>query len=193
MTTQQGPAQGRPAQRTDAVANREKILVAARAALAISGDASMQSVAKAAGIGQGTLYRNFPTRESLIMAVHRNDVADLVQAAPQLLASRAPAAALREWFDRLASYGRIKHGLADALYSAMRETLSDEGYSSIVDAIGLLLDAAKRDGSVRSDVDAEEMLLLVGFLWRIETDDTWENRSRHLLDIVIDGIAPPRG
>ena len=177
--------------RADASANRVKILDAARTALAQSGDASMQSVAKAAGIGQGTLYRHFPTREALIMAVHRNDVHSLVDAAPKLLASQPAAVAVREWFDKLAVYGRIKHGLGDALYSAMRETLSEEGYSSIVDAIGLLLEAGRREGTVRSDIDAEEMLLLVGFLWRIETDAAWQARSSHLLDLVMDAIRPP--
>ena len=191
MTTPSSPASNRPAMRADAAVNRDRIINAARAALAVSGQASMQSVAKASGIGQGTMYRHFPTREALIMAVHRSDVRALVEAAPRLLASRPAAAALREWFDELATYGRIKHGLADALYAAMRETLSDEGYSSIVDAIGLLLDAGKREGSVRTDIDAEEMLLLVGFLWRIETDATWETRSSHLLDLVMDAIRPP--
>lgn len=184
------PAPGRPVLRADAAANRARILDAARTALAQSGEASMQSVAKAAGIGQGTLYRHFPTREALIMAVHRNDVRALVEDAPLLLESRPAREAMREWFDRLAAYGRIKHGLADALYSAMRETLSDEGYSSIVDAIGLLLEAGRREGTVRPDVDPEEMLLLVGFLWRIETDATWAARSSHLLDLVMDATRP---
>jgi AcrR family transcriptional regulator len=177
--------------RADAAANRDKILDAARTALGVSGDASMQSIAKAAGIGQGTMYRHFPTREALILAVHRNDVRALVEAAPTLLASRSAPVALREWFDQLAAYGRIKHGLADALYSVMRETLSDEGYSSIVDAIDLLLEAGKHAGTVRPDIDAEEMLLLVGFLWRIETDATWQSRSSHLLDLVMDATRPP--
>lgn len=137
------------------------------------------------------MYRHFPTREALIMAVHRNDVRALVEGAPNLLASRPARVALREWFDQLAAYGRIKHGLADALYSVMRETLSDEGYSSIVDAIDLLLDAGKKVGTVRPDIDAEEMLLLAGFLWRIETDATWEARSSHLLDLVMDATRPP--
>jgi AcrR family transcriptional regulator len=181
----------RPAMRADASANRDKILDAARAALALSGEASMQSVAKAAGIGQGTLYRHFPTREALIMAVHRNDVRALVDSAPALLASLPAREAMRKWFDQLAAYGRIKHGLADALYSAMRETLSDEGYSSIVEAIGMLLAAGKEQGEVRTDIDAEEMLLLVGFLWRMETDDDWEVRASHLLDLVMDATRAP--
>lgn len=191
MTTPSGEGHRTPVLRADATANRNKILEAARTALAISGDASMQSIAKAAGIGQGTMYRHFATREALIMEVHRNDVRALVESAPRLLGSRSASVALREWFDQLAAYGRIKHGLADALYSVMRETLSGEGYASIVDAIGLLLDAGKRAGTVRPDIDAEEMLLLVGFLWRIETDATWQARSSHLLDLVMDATRPP--
>ena len=191
MTPSPEPKTGRPSLRADAAVNRDKILDAARAALAISGEATMQSVAKAAGIGQGTMYRHFPTREALILEVHRNDVRALVEAAPTLVATLPPAVALREWFDQLAAYGRIKHGLANALYSVMRETLSSEGYSSIVDAIDLLLDAGKEAGTVREDIDAEEMLLLVGFLWRIETDDNWEARSSHLLDLVMDATRPP--
>jgi AcrR family transcriptional regulator len=191
MTASDGPAQGeRPGLRADAALNRQRILAAAREALALSGDASMQSIAKSAGIGQGTMYRHFATREALILAVHRKDVQELVEAAPKLVASRPAPIALREWFDRLASYGRVKHGLAGALYSVMRETLADEGYASIVDAITLLLNAGKQAGTVRQDIDAEEMLLLVGFLWRIEYDEQWEARTSHLLDLVMDSLRP---
>lgn len=191
MTASDGPAQGeRPGLRADAALNRQRILAAAREALALSGDASMQSIAKRAGIGQGTMYRHFATREALILAVHRKDVQELVEAAPKLVASRPAPIALREWFDRLASYGRVKHGLAGALYSVMRETLADEGYASIVDAITLLLNAGKQAGTVRQDIDAEEMLLLVGFLWRIEYDEQWEARTNHLLDLVMDSLRP---
>jgi hypothetical protein len=109
----------------------------------------------------------------------------------RLKASQPAPVALRGWFDQLAAYGRIKHGLADALYSVMRETLAGEGYSSIVDAITLLLDAGKKSGTVRPDINAEEMLLLVGFLWRIEPDEGWEARSSHLLDLVMDAARPP--
>jgi AcrR family transcriptional regulator len=191
VTASDGPAQGeRPGLRADAALNRQRILAAAREALALSGDASMQSIAKRAGIGQGTMYRHFATREALILAVHRKDVQELVEAAPKLVASRPAPIALREWFDRLASYGRVKHGLAGALYSVMRETLADEGYASIVDAITLLLNAGKQAGTVRQDIDAEEMLLLVGFLWRIEYDEQWEARTNHLLDLVMDSLRP---
>jgi AcrR family transcriptional regulator len=81
-TARHSPAAGRPAQRADAELNRSRILDAARASLAESGDASMQSIARRAGIGQGTLYRHFPTREALVLEVHRHDVAELVDTAP---------------------------------------------------------------------------------------------------------------
>ncbi|WP_213815400.1 TetR/AcrR family transcriptional regulator [Glaciihabitans sp. dw_435] len=177
-----------PVRRADAELNRVRILDAARAALAISGEATMQSIARSAGIGQGTIYRHFPTRESLVLAVHRNDVAELVAAAPSLLAEHPPLIALRLWFDKLAEYGRIKQGLAGALHSVMRQQLSDEGYDSTTGAIALLLDAGKATGQIRSDIDEEEVLLLVGFLWRINNDADREARSRHLLDLVMDSI-----
>jgi AcrR family transcriptional regulator len=177
--------------RADAAANRQRIVEAAREALALSGDASMQSIAKAAGIGQGTMYRHFPTREALILAVHRGDVRDLVEAAPRLVASLPAPEALRDWFAQLADYGRIKHGLGDALYAATREALAEEGYSSIVDAIAILLAAGRAEGSVRLDIEAEDLLLLVGFLWRIEPGRDREERSKRLLGLVLDAVSSP--
>lgn len=174
--------------RADAERNRARILAAARTALDASGDASLQSIAKLAGVGQGTLYRHFPNREALVLAVHRHDVRDLVDAAPALLAAHPPFQALRLWFDRLASYGRIKHGLADALHAVARAELAGEGYGPVVGAIALLLRAGQDAGAVRPDVDAEDALLLVGFLWRLDLDAEWDARSSHLLDLVMDSL-----
>jgi AcrR family transcriptional regulator len=184
------PAQsGRPARRADAELNRSRILDAARASLAESGEASMQSIAKRAGIGQGTLYRHFSTREALVLEVHRHDVAELVDAAPALLAEHPPREALRLWLDRLALYGQIKRGLAGALHTATYQQLAGEGYGPVINAITTLLDACKQAGVVRNDVEAEEVLLLVGFLWRIETDDSWAVRTARMLDLVMEGLA----
>jgi AcrR family transcriptional regulator len=174
--------------RSDAEQNRARILEVARTALEASIDASLFSIAKQAGVGQGTLYRHFPNREALILEVHRHDVRELVGAAPALLAAHPPFQALRLWFARLASYGRIKHGLAGALHAVTRNELAGEGYDPVVGAIELLLDAGKEAGAVRPDVDAKEVLLLVGFLWRIDIDGDWEARSSHMLDIVMDGL-----
>lgn len=177
----------RPARR-DAERNRGLIIDAARAALDADRDVSLHAIAKAAGVGQGTLYRHFPNRETLVMEVHRNDVRDLVDAAPALLADHRPDVALRLWFDQLAQYGRIKHGLADAIHTAMYTELAAEGYGPVVGAIGSLLHAGERDGSLRNDIAPDEVLLLVGFLWRVDLDDAWEDRTRRMLDVVMAGL-----
>jgi AcrR family transcriptional regulator len=175
------------AMRADAEQNRARILDAAVAALADSSDATMNSIAKRAGVGQGTMYRHFPSREALLLAVYRQDVQAVIDAAPALLAAHPPAEALRRWFGRLASYGRIKHGVAEAVEAATRADLSSEYYGPVTGAITLLLDAGQAAGEIRPDVDADEVLLLVGFLWRLDNDG-WERRASHLLDLVMDGL-----
>jgi AcrR family transcriptional regulator len=185
----------RPPMRSDAEQNRARILEAARTALAESADASLNSIAKLAGVGPGTLYRHFPNREALMLAVYREDVRQLVEAAPALLAAHPPAEALRLWLGRLAPYGRIKHGLAQILDAATSADLAGESYGPVVGAITLLLDAGKDAGTVRPDIDADELLLLVGFLWRIEPGPDWDARSRHMLGLVMDALrgAPRAG
>jgi AcrR family transcriptional regulator len=176
------------ARRADAEQNRARILGVAREELARSGDVTLKSIARKADVGQGTLYRHFPTREALVLAVYRHDVEELVGAADELLAEHEPWEALRLWFDRLADFGRVKHGLAEVLHAATRESLSAEYYQPVVDAIARLLHAGRRAGQVRADVDAADVLLLVGFLWRADQGDDWDHRSRHLLRIALDGL-----
>nr|WP_325503152.1 TetR/AcrR family transcriptional regulator [Mycobacterium sp.] len=168
--------------------NRERILRAARAALAESGDAPLNAIARQAGIGQGTLYRHFGSREELVLAVHRADVGDLVDLAPRLLAQRPPLDALRAWLESLADYGRLKHGLSGAMYVATREQLHQEGYTPIVDAMTMLLGAGQAAHLLRPDVDGEDLLVLVGFLWRTAPRPDWQDHNRRLLDVVIDGL-----
>jgi hypothetical protein len=83
----------------------------------------------------------------------------------------------------------IEHGVAQAVEAATRADLSSAYYAPVTDAITLLLDAGKAAGEIRADVDAGEVLLLAGFLWRIENDG-WEKRAAHLLDLVMDGLRP---
>jgi hypothetical protein len=117
------------------------------------------------------------------------NVAELVDAAPVLLTEHQPRDALRLWLDRLAVYGQIKRGLAGALHTATYRQLAGEGYGPVIGAITVLLDACKEAGEVRNDIEAEEVLLLVGFLWRIETDSGWAVRTARMLDIVMGGLA----
>ncbi len=177
-----------PARRADAERNRARIMAVAREALATSSDVSLHAVAKKAGVGQGTLYRHFPTRDDLITAVYRQDVAELVEAADALLVAHDPWQALTRWLDQLAAFGRVKHGTADVLQAATRSALSTEHYNPVVEAIARLLGACRDAGLVRTDVDAEELLLLVAFLWRDEQGAEWEQRSRRMLSVVLDGL-----
>jgi AcrR family transcriptional regulator len=175
--------------RSDAEQNKARILEVASAALATSSDATLQSIAKLAGVGQGTLYRHFPTREALLLAVYRKDVEALIDAAPRLLAAHPPREALRHWLDQLAAYGRVKHGVAEAVHAATRADLSAEYYDKVTAVITLLLDAGRTTGVIRPDINADELLLLVGFLWRLENEN-WEKRAAHLLDLVMDSLRP---
>lgn len=175
--------------RTDAQQNRERILEAAHEALAVSSDASLNSIAKMAGVGPGTLYRHFPNREALVLAVYRHDVQQLADSAPELLGQHQPVEALRLWFDRLAHYGRIKHGLADVLHAATSDDLAGETYGPVVGAISLLLKAGEQAGRIRPGADPDDVLLLLGFLWRIDANADGEERAARLLDLVMEGLV----
>jgi AcrR family transcriptional regulator len=179
--------------RADAQHNRDRILEVARDALTVSSDASLNSIAKKAGVGPGTLYRHFSNREALVLAVYRHDVQQLVDSAPLLLEEHPPLEALRLWFDRLAYYGRIKHGLADVLHAATSDGLVGETYGPVIGAITLLLRACEDAGSIRSGFDPDDILLIMGFLWRLDPGDDWEVRASRLLDLVMDGLQakPP--
>ena len=178
--------------RADARQNRDRILEVARDALAASSDASLNSIAKKAGVGPGTLYRHFPNREALVLAVYRHDVQQLADSAPMLLDEHSPLDALRLWFDRLAYYGKIKHGLADVLHAATSDGLAGETYGPVIGAITLLLRACEEAGSIRPGLDPDDVLLLMGFLWRIDPGDAGEARVSRLLDLVMDGLRGPR-
>jgi AcrR family transcriptional regulator len=178
----------REGQRADARQNRERVLEAARDAFATSSDASLNSIAKAAGVGPGTLYRHFPTREALVLAVYRKEIAALVELAPALIAARPPLDAFRAWCDRLADYGRMKHGLAEALHGAITDRDHEETYWPMVDALDQLLKACAVAGRFRSDVDAEDVLLVFGFLWRIKPGPGSKAQARRLIDLLIDGL-----
>jgi AcrR family transcriptional regulator len=174
--------------RADAQQNRDRILDAGRQAFAVSGDASLNSIAKMAGVGPGTLYRHFPNREALVLAVYRLDVEELVDAAPRLLEEHPPLEALRLWFDRLAYYGKIKHAFADLLHAATSDGLVGETYGPVIGAVTLLLRACETTGTIRPGLDPDDVLLLLGFLWRLDPGNDWELRTSRMLDIVMDGL-----
>jgi AcrR family transcriptional regulator len=173
--------------RADAVDNRARIIRVARAVIANADEIKLNAIAKQAGVGQGTLYRHFPTREALLAEVYREDVEALVAAAPALLAEYEPLAALARWFDRVADYAQVKRGVFAAVEVGVWRDLSAHSLGPIGDALSMLLDAGKAGGTIRCDVDARDVILLIGYLTRLEEAE-WDARARHLLDVVLDGL-----
>lgn len=177
--------------RADAQQNRRRILDVAHQAFTVDPEASLNSIAKMAGVGAGTLYRHFPNRGALMLEIYREEIQQMVDLAPALIAEHPPLIALRLWFDRLAHYGRIKHSVADALHAVMNESVHGETYGPMVGAIDQLLRAGEAANVVRPGVDAEDLLLLMGFLWRTPPGPEGEARAERLLDLVIASLKAP--
>jgi AcrR family transcriptional regulator len=179
-------------QRQAAARNRVAILEAAHELLAESAAVSMNEIAKRAGVGAGTLYRHFPTREDLILAVYRHDVRKLVDSVDEVLAAHSPLEAFTTWFETLAAYIRVKHGLGEALHAAAIQNAIDETYAPVVAAVSRLLNACVADNSVRRGLDPADVLLLMGYLWRVAPDEDGIRQGRRLTRIVLDGIRAGR-
>jgi AcrR family transcriptional regulator len=148
-------------QRSDARNNRDRLLAAARDVLGADPHASLHSIAKAAGVGQGTLYRHFPTREALVLGVYRDGIDALVALAPTLLAEKPPLRALRLWCEHFAEYSRKKHGIADMVKAAMSERDFAETYWPMVDAVRRLMKACVEKGELCDPIDPEDFLQLL--------------------------------
>jgi AcrR family transcriptional regulator len=177
--------------RADAARNRARLLEVAVAALAEDGDVTLEAVAQRAGVGIGTLYRHFPERGALVEAAYRQEVTELCDAAPALLDADGPAVdALREWMGRFVRYAAAKRGMGAALRAAVGSdsSLFADTRTRIIGAIDVLLDAGRADGSVRPDVDGEQVMLAMGGVWNVPDSDRWAERVRGLLDLVVDGL-----
>lgn len=181
------PTSGSP-RRSDALRNRERILSVAYRAFSHDPDVSLNTIAKLAGVGPGTLYRNFPTREDLILALYQHEVQAVVNSVPRVLAEHEPLEALRVWFLQLAEYVRLKHGLGEALHTAAAQNVINATCAPVTAAIGQLLNAAEQAGRVRPGVDPADVLLLMGFLWRVAPTKSGRRQASRNLDIVINGL-----
>lgn len=183
------PPQPAGPKRSDAQRNRERILEVALVELTRAPDVPLSTIARKAGIGQGTFYRNFPSREALILEIYRHEMTQVAQSATELLASRAPDAALRAWMDRLAEFALAKAGLADAIHKALSATGSEKPPpTQLQAAAGLLLRAGEEAGTIRPGVTPDDFVLAITGLFVIEPDDRWKERSTRLLDLVMDGL-----
>ncbi|GAA1691934.1 TetR/AcrR family transcriptional regulator [Streptomyces yatensis] len=186
---------GRPL-RADAQRNREKILSAAVRVFAEEGlDAHLERIAKEAGVGTGTLYRNFPTRELLIEAAYRNELARLCDAAPELLATLPPREAMRAWLGRFMDYANAKLGMADALRGVVASGVNPyaQSHELIQDALSRLMDAAVAAGVIRSDISATDMFAALTGIALASGKPEQREQADRLLDLTLDGLsAGPR-
>jgi AcrR family transcriptional regulator len=178
--------------RADTRRNHERILVAAAASLAATGEVSFNAIAKRAEVGVGTVYRHFPTPEALILAVYEREVRHLVDVVPALLAEHAPAAAFRVWVtDHLAHYMMTKLGLADALRTATasRGQLPASAYESMVGAVSTLLAANAEAGTVRPDLDPVTVMRGLGGLLFLDPAGEWHQHAANLADLLWRGMS----
>jgi AcrR family transcriptional regulator len=176
------------AMRADARLNRERILSVAYQAFGDDPDASLNTIGKLAGVGAGTLYRHFPTRDDLILAVYRQELQSVVDADHDLVAEDRPLDALRVWLLRLADFARVKHGLGEALQTAAGKNLDDESITPITEAVAVLLRACEEAGEVRPGLEAADVLLLMGFLWSRTAGDAHQPQAQRVLDLAISGL-----
>ncbi|MBE8477352.1 TetR/AcrR family transcriptional regulator [Streptomyces justiciae] len=178
-------------QRSDAQRNRERILEVALAELSRAEDVPLSLIAKKAGVGQGTFYRNFPNREALVLEVYRHEVMVLTDAAAELLKTRAPDEALREWMEQLARFAVAKVGLSDAMRQIVGTSAgpAQPGYALVVEAIEALLAANREVGTLRPGLTADDFILAIAGIWQIDSSGDWQAQSARLLDLVMDGLC----
>jgi AcrR family transcriptional regulator len=177
--------------RADAQRNRDRLLEVAVRAFSHDGpDVTLDAIAREAGVGIGTLYRHFPTREALVDAAYRKELYRLCDSAQRLLKRQPPEQALRIWMDRFVDYMGTKRGMGDAL-KALIASGGDpfsESRDRLVAAIATLLEAGAAAGTLRADIDPEDVLISLSGLSLATADADRRAQAGRLLDLLMDGL-----
>jgi len=177
--------------RADAVRNRERVLEAAKSVFSTGGaEASLEAVARAAGVGIGTLYRHFPTREALFEAVYRREVQQLADLAERLKQEARPIDALRQWMRSNVKFVATKKGMSAALALAAYKNseLFSYSFDQLTRAVAALLERAVATGEIRDDISPEDLLrALVGMCY-MHDQPGWQTNVLRLVDVFIDGL-----
>jgi AcrR family transcriptional regulator len=177
--------------RADCARNRELLVDAAKAGFAEVGmNVAMEEIARRAGVGIGTLYRHFPTREAVVEAVYRHEVEQLSEAVPQLLQTHTPAEALHRWMHLFIDYIATKRLIASSL--GPKTGPSSNLYATCSEligiAIGTLVKRAVDSGDVRKDADPSDLLrAMIGVSYQ-NPDAGWEASARRVIDLLMDGL-----
>jgi AcrR family transcriptional regulator len=185
------PAKAPRKPRADAVRNRARVLEAAKAVFGQGGpEASLEAVARRAGVGIGTLYRHFPTREALFEAVYRREVEQLVELAGDLKAAAGPAEALRHWMRANVEFIATKKGMVAALALAAHGSPELVAYSldRLARAAGDLLRRAAEAGEIRADIGPEDLLRALVGLCYAQDRPGWQAGVLRLVDVFVDGL-----
>ncbi len=177
--------------RADAQRNRDKLVEVAAQAFAADGvDASLEEIAKRAGVGIGTLYRHFPTREHLVEVVYRREVEGLCHAAEDLVREHPADVALELWMQRFVDYIATKRGLATSLRLLLttNSTLFSDTSGRVSGAMRSLIEAAAASGKIRADVDASDVMHALGGIYSAPNTPDWRERSGRLVKLLMDGL-----
>ena len=181
--------------RADAKRNRQRLLEAARAQFDQQGTAvSLEEIARKAGVGIGTLYRHFPTRDVLIADVYRNEAAKLVDSARELAAAKPPLDALRAWLLLFVDYLATKLILAEAFKSMVGDTsrLTAASGDLLTQAVTLLVDRAVENGDIgRESLDPVDLLRALAGVAMAGAGPDWDGAARHMVDVLIRGLSRP--
>ena len=181
--------------RTDAQRNRERILEVAKEAFTRSGaNTSLDDIAKQAGVGAGTLYRHFPTREQLLEAVFRTDVEKLAAAEQKFAEDLEPIDALRAWMLLFVDYIATKKIIAPALNTMVGgpSKVFESSHTQIWEAIRALVKRAIKSGDIRKDLDPLDLLRALIGVANVATSPDWQQSARRLVDILITGSRPSK-
>ena len=180
--------------RADGERNRERLMEAAKAGFAEAGpDISLEEIARRAGVGIGTLYRHFPSRDALIEAVYRRELESFAEAGDQLAATLPPGKALHAWMHLLVDYIATKKVIATAVATMVSDSadLYASSGTRITDAMRAMIVRAVEADDVRADVDPDDLMrALVGFSYG-NASPGWEASAKRLIDILMDGLRPP--
>jgi AcrR family transcriptional regulator len=179
--------------RADAQRNRELVLEAAKEAFTKSGaDASLEDIAKQAGVGAGTLYRHFPTRDALLEAVYRTEVEKLAAAEQKFAETMPPIEALRAWMFLFVDYIATKKIIAPALNTLVggHSKVVEASYTQVWDAIRALVKRAIKSGDIRKDLDPIDLLRALIGVSNVASSPDWQQSARRLVDILVSGSRP---
>jgi AcrR family transcriptional regulator len=180
--------------RADATRNRDQLLaVATRVFASAKTEPSMRAIARKAKVGIATLYRHFPTKESLVDAVYRSQVVRLTTGARELLDQLPPAVAMRRWMDLFGDWIATKNGMLDTLLAMVEtnEIAHGETRIELLAAITTILDAGRAADDLRRDVAAEDIAASLIGIFTVAPRPQREALASRLLDLLMDGLRPP--